>query len=592
MKSAFRVWVTAASAASLWASLWGCSTKADDGGGGKRQNDGCSSNAQCLNGHECSGGQCVPFTACPAVACPTGQSCVQGACRAACTSNAECGALVCNTAAGVCQPAPNPVGTGGASGVGGSPGVGGSLGAAGSPAADGVGIGGSAGSGTTGGSGGSGGGAPLECLTDPNLALDGGWIGCDPASTEDNPMGLQGSIYMYHDGSTCTSPVEACTATGCCIKGATVVDATFAKWGCGLGFELNSTGGDTPMKKAYAGPAKCFDIKLTGSSGGNPVRIAYTQSDAMDGKVAPFLELKPLTNGFTGTVCFNDVTCPTEWKPPPNCMLGGPYDLQIQVVGGNTAGAFDLCLTQLIPHESGGGQTTLGQICGIVGENDKEHLTAGPYRIQNNVATADSGKQCITAKAGGGAAGFTVDSSSLSTGGNSPVAYPSVAYGWHFGQSTTGTGLPKALSALASAPSTVTYTPPSGGKYNASYDIWAVPASAGANPATPAGGLEVMIWLAAGGGPQPIGSPGETVKIGNHNYEIWTGKNTTWDVVTFWSKDYIGGWTNEDLKPFLQKAIALGKAQNDWNLLSVQFGFEIWNGGNGASVTSFSQSIK
>jgi cellulose 1,4-beta-cellobiosidase len=517
---------------------------------------------------------------------------VQGVCRAACTSNAECGALVCNTAAGVCQPAPNPVGTGGASGVGGSPSVGGSVGAGGSPAAGGVGTSGSAGSGTSGGNGGSGGGAPTECLTDPNLALDGGWIGCDPASTEDNPMGLQGSIYMYHDGGTCTSPVEACTATGCCIKGATVVDATFAKWGCGLGFELNSTGGDTPMKKAYAGPAKCFDIKLTGSSGGNPVRIAYTQSDAMDGKVAPFLELKPLTNGFTGTVCFNDVTCPTEWKPPPNCMLGGPYDLQIQVVGGNTAGAFDLCLTQLIPHESGGGQTTLGQICGIVGENDKEHLTAGPYRIQNNVATADNGKQCITAKAGGGAAGFSIDSSSLSTGGNSPVAYPSVAYGWHFGQSTTGTGLPKALSAITSAPSTVTYTPPSGGKYNASYDIWAVPTSAGANPATPAGGVEVMIWLAAGGGPQPIGSPGETVKIGNHNYEIWTGTNSTWQVVTFWSKDYIGGWTNEDLKPFLQKAIALGKAQNDWNLLSVQFGFEIWNGGNGASVNSFSQSIK
>ena len=591
MNSALRALSTATLAAGLWTALWGCSTKPDSA---TPSTNGCSSNAQCLNGQECSGGKCVPFTACPAVACGAGQSCIQGACRAACTADAQCGALICNVAQGVCQPAPNPVGTGGANAGGGSPSAGGTPSGGGSPATGGASNAGASTGGvsTAGAGGGTGGGSPMECLTDPNLALDGGWIGCDPTLTDDNPMGLQGSIYMYHDGATCSSPVEPCTATGCCIKGATVVDATFAKWGCGLGFELNSTGGDAAVKKAYAGTAKCFDIKLTGSSGGNPVRIAYTQSDMMDGKVAPFLELKPLTAGFAGTVCFNDVACPTEWKPPPNCMLGGPYDLQIQVVGGNTAGAFDLCLTQLIPHETGGGQTNLGQICGIVGENDKEHLTAGPYRIQNNVATAGNGSQCITAKAGGGAAGFKIDSTSLSTGGNSPVAYPSVAYGWHFGQVTTGTGLPKALSAVGSAPSTVTYTPPSGGKYNASYDIWAMPTSAGANPATPAGGVEVMIWLAAGGGPQPIGAPGETVKIANHDFQIWTGTNSTWQVVTFWSKDYVGGWTNQDLKPFLQKVVDMGKAQNDWNLQSIEFGFEVWNGAGGGEVTSFSQSIK
>jgi len=490
----------------------------------------------------------------------------------------------------VCQPAPNPTGGAGSGNAGGSPAAGGTPSAGGN-----VGSGGASGSSTGGlASGGTGGGAPMECLNDPNLALDLGWVGCDPTSTEDNPLGLQGSLYMYHDGSTCTSPVEPCTAAGCCIKGATVVDATFAKWGCGLGFELNSTGGATPMKQAYTGAAKCFDIKLTGSSGGNPVRIAYTQSGMMDGKVAPFLELKPLTAGFAGTVCFSDVTCPTEWVPAPDCMAATtPYDLQIQVVGGNTAGAFDLCLTQLIPHETGGGQTTLGQLCGIVGENDKEHLTAGPYRIQNNVLMSGTGTQCITAKGGAGGAGFKIDSSTLSTGGNSPVAYPSVAYGWHFGQVTTGSGLPKALSAITSAPSTVTFTPPPGGKYNAAYDIWAMPASAGANPATPAGGLEVMIWLAAAGGPQPIGTDtGSILRVANHDFAIWTGTNTDWQVVSFWSKDYVGGWTNQDLKPFLQKAIDLGKAQPDWNLHSVQFGFEIWNGSAGGEVASFSQSIK
>jgi len=386
--------------------------------------------------------------------------------------------------------------------------------------------------------------------------------------------------------------VEPCTAAGCCIKGATAIDPTFAKWGCGLGFELNSTGGLSPVKNAYAGAVKCFDISLTGSSGGNPVRLSYTQAAAMAGKVAPFLELKPLTAGWKGTVCFDDVTCPTEWVPAPDCMLGGPFDLQIQVVGGNSAGAFDLCMTELVPHDgTGAGLTTLGQLCGLVGENQAEHLTAGPYRIQNNVFMAGSGNQCITAKAGGGAAAFTVDSGTLSTGGNSPVSYPSVVYGWHFGQVTTGTGLPKALSAITGAPSSVSYTVPAGGKYNAAYDIWAMPSTAGANPATPAGGVEIMIWLAAGGGPTPIGSPGEIVNIGGHSYQIWQGTNSTWQVVTFWAQEFVPSLTDHDLKPFLTKVVGLGKAQNDWNLHSIQFGFEVWNSALGFSVTSFKQAV-
>jgi len=42
----------------------------------------------------------------------------------------------------------------------------------------------------------------------------------------------------------------------------------------------------------------------------------------------------------------------------------------------------------------------------------------------------------------------------------------------------------------------------------------------------------------------------------------------------------------------LSKVVAMGKAQNDWNLHSIQFGFEIWNGAPGAEVLSFSQSVK
>ena len=62
------------------------------------------------------------------------------------------------------------------------------------------------------------------------------------------------------------------------MMGATVVDTTYAAWGCGIGMELASSGGTTPTKSVYTGPAKCFNITLTGNSGGNPVRIGFSQS--------------------------------------------------------------------------------------------------------------------------------------------------------------------------------------------------------------------------------------------------------------------------------------------------------------------------
>ena len=57
------------------------------------------------------------------------------------------------------------------------------------------------------------------------------------------------------------------------MMGATIVDTKYTAWGCGIGMELASSGGTTPTKSVYAGPAKCFNITLTGNSGGNPVRI-------------------------------------------------------------------------------------------------------------------------------------------------------------------------------------------------------------------------------------------------------------------------------------------------------------------------------
>ena len=196
------------------------------------------------------------------------------------------------------------------------------------------------------------GGATTGCDAEayyPNLVNDTGWVGCDPALTEDNPSGIQGAFYVYGDGITCDPPTgNPCGSGECCLDGATIVDnETYESWGCGIGMELNSDGGDPSVKSPYSGSAGCFDITLNGTSGGNAIRIGFTQST--NPNVSPYVEVPAVTGETTHTVCFDDVSCPT-WASADECSeTGQNYDLQIQVVGAERASTFTLCLSSVIP---------------------------------------------------------------------------------------------------------------------------------------------------------------------------------------------------------------------------------------------------
>ena len=239
----------------------------------------------------------------------------------------------------------------------------------------GPGVAGSNGSGkggsTPGGPGGStstgaGGSTPAPaCVPNPAELINANSWNCDLTES----IAIQGAIYGYSDGSSCTVPSngKVCSASGCCISGTTVVDTTFAKWGCGIGMELSSSGGTNPTKSVYAGPVKCFDITLTGSSGNNVVRISFTQSGkpAADA-VAPFTGIPPFTNGWKGQVCFSDVTCPSWAVTAGTCTKtagdGTPVDLQIQVSAGSTTattGAYNAArpASSLSPAGGSGGSS-------------------------------------------------------------------------------------------------------------------------------------------------------------------------------------------------------------------------------------------
>ena len=445
--------------------------------------------------------------------------------------------------------------------------------------------------GVSSGTGGAGGVAAM-CSTDTNLVnATGCFVGCDPALSTDNPNGIQGAFYTFGDGASCTQPLTnpPCTTAGICLSGSTVVDPTYAKYGCGMGLELNATGGLTSMKQPFTGSVSCFDYTLSGDSGGDEVRIGFTQTADTTNRVSPYVSIPAFNGTKTGTICTKDVTCPTPAPVPPNCALTGmSYDLQILVVGGNHAGPYHLCLTSLKP--TGSGTTTLGPICGVAPETAAGAGTyrenVGKYFVQNNVNNAGSGMQCVTPTQNGTAVGLTVNATSLPDPGNAPAAYPSIVDGWHYGHLSPDTALPKLVSQLMSVNSSVTYTG-SNGKYDAAYDIWVLPAATGT---TPAGGLEVMIWL-NDSGVNPAGNSAGTFDAAGGTWNVFSAGNGTvgnWSYVAF-SKLGQNSF-NGDLLPFIKKAIATSGLGGTPYLAGIEFGFELWQPGT-FSVTSFSSTV-
>jgi hypothetical protein len=215
-------------------------------------------------------------------------------------------------------------------------------------------------SGAGGSSGVSGAAGTCPTATDPNIVdAPGCWVGCDASLSSDNPKGIQGAFYGFGDGSSCAVEDPICTkGSGVCMTGTTVVDQTYAKWGCGIGLQLNSSGGTNPTRAVYSGPAQCFSYMLSGNSGGNEVRIGFTETATVISLISPYVSIPAFTNGHSGQICFKDVNCQSQLvctqTVTTGCCTpitgnGTPYDLQIGVVGGNHMGNFNVCLTSLEP---------------------------------------------------------------------------------------------------------------------------------------------------------------------------------------------------------------------------------------------------
>jgi hypothetical protein len=208
-------------------------------------------------------------------------------------------------------------------------------------------------------------------------------------------------------------------------------------------------------------------------------------------------------------------------------------------------------------------------------------VSGGRYIVQNN-EWGDSTTQCLSVRDDG----FTITTANHNKPTNgAPASYPSIYAGCHYGNCTSGSGLPKQVANFHSVRSAVAYTVASG-QWDASYDIWFDP---NPNPSGQNTGAELMIWGNHQGAPQPIGSKIATVWISGASWDVWFG-NTGWNVISYVRTSPTTS-LNVDIGAFTSDSVARGKISRSWYLTSIQFGFEPWQGGAGLGVQSFSTSV-
>jgi hypothetical protein len=469
---------------------------------------------------------------------------------------------------------------------------------------------GSTGPGGTGGaatsSSSTGGAPPAMCSnTDKTIIpIDAtGWV---PRNCDD--YNIQGAWYCYSDGVGMTSCVTGKTpyvtaspGPGMCISGTTAsTTSNPSAYGAAIGFSLNDSGGTMSVKGSYNATMNNitgFNVTIAGNTGGLPVRIGFTGA-ASSTNPAPFV---PVPGAGTYAVKFSSANVPSTWMVPNAGATVDPtniFDIGFQIAAGPTATPYNFCITALSPilsttsssSSSGGGCGTLmpygSAQCG--GNGNLTITELSDFGIQNDFYNG-SGTQCLQAMQGGNCAGFTLTPTNVNAPvSGAPASYPSLIYGWHYGNFHGGYKSAKQLSAVTSVPTAWSFAT-AAGTWDASYDVWLNPAS---NPSTPSGGLEMMVW-ADHSGATPFGGSVGTVVIDNINWTVWKGNQQSWAYLAYVAAPgTTNGSVNLDLKGFFNDALTRGVGlTNSWYLLGVESGFELWNANATLKTNSLSVSI-
>ncbi|WP_329132832.1 ricin-type beta-trefoil lectin domain protein [Streptomyces sp. NBC_01476] len=210
-------------------------------------------------------------------------------------------------------------------------------------------------------------------------------------------------------------------------------------------------------------------------------------------------------------------------------------------------------------------------------------LAGGEYTLQNNEWNSTA-TQCVTATTG---TAWTVSTANFNVTGGAPATYPSIYKGCHWGACTTGSNLPIQVSRLASATSSWSTVQPAAGAYDVAYDLWTdSAATTGGQPDD----SEIMIWLNSRGSVAPFGSKTATAAISGHTWDVYTGRQTSWNIVSYVLQGGATSITGLDVKAMIDDSVRRGTTGPNAYLIDAEAGFEIWQGGQGLGANSFSFS--
>ena len=240
--------------------------------------------------------------------------------------------------------------------------------------------------------------------------------------------------------------------------------------------------------------------------------------------------------------------------------------------------AFAICLVFLGMPAPAAAQS---ECSATVGTTYVLALDSGLYNFQMNEWDS-SLQECVNISG----LGFTITTADFTNATNgAPATYTSIYRGCHWGNCTTSNPFPIEESNIASASTSVSITQPSGSQNDAAYDIWFNQTSTTSGQPN---GTEIMIWINHQGAPQPYGSEVATTTIDGASYNVWTG-NEGWNVISYVATSPVTS-ASLNLLPFFADAVSRGSLETTWYLIDVEYGFEIWTGGDGLAMSGFSVS--
>lgn len=211
---------------------------------------------------------------------------------------------------------------------------------------------------------------------------------------------------------------------------------------------------------------------------------------------------------------------------------------------------------------------------------DVTPLDSGTYNFQMNEWNSTL-PECVNMNG----TGFTISTANFNLPTNgAPATYTSIYRGCHWGTCTSSNPFPIQENNIASATTSVNITQPSEDNNDAAYDIWFNQTSTTSGQPN---GTEVMIWLNHQGSIQPFGSPITAATINGADYEVWTGNQNAWKVISYVATKPVTGVSNLNLLPFFADAVSRGNLNPSSWLIDVEFGFEIWTGGQGLAMSNY-----